>query len=58
MRGLGANMKIATEDLNNEIEALWEDYVQVGLGELSEDAIDLRRELISAFGGERADVEA
>jgi hypothetical protein len=51
-------MKIATEDLNNEIEALWEDYVQVGLGELSEDAIDLRRELISAFGGERADVEA
>ena len=58
LRGLGANMKIAIEDLNNEIEALWEDYVEVGLGELSEDAIDLRRELISAFGGERADVEA
>jgi len=33
-------------------------YVEAGLDELSQDALDLRRELISALGGESADVQA
>ena len=58
LRGFGSNLKAAIEDLNEEIETLWDDYVEVGLGELSEDALDFRRELILAFGGERANANA
>ncbi len=58
LRGFGSNLKAAIEDLNDEIETLWEDYVEVGLGELSEDALDFRRKLILAFGGVRANANA
>jgi hypothetical protein len=58
LRGFGFNLKVAIEDLVEEIETLWEDYVEVGLGELSEDAHDLRKKLILAFGGERANANA
>jgi hypothetical protein len=58
LRVFGPNLKAAIEDLNEEIEILWEDYVEVGLGELSEDALDFRRELILAFGGEKANANA
>lgn len=54
LRGFGPSFKAAVEDLNEEITTLWEDYVEVGLEELSEDALDFRKELLSAFGGERA----
>ena len=54
LRGFGPNLKAAIEDLNEEIEMLWEDYVEVGPGELSEDAMDFRKALILAFGGEKA----
>ena len=54
LRGFGPSLKSAIEDLNEEIATLWEDYVEVGLEELSEDALDFRKELLSVFGGERA----
>jgi hypothetical protein len=53
MRGFGATLKAAIEDLSEEAEALWEDYVEAGLEELTEDALDLRQELLSAFSGDR-----
>jgi hypothetical protein len=52
LRGYGTTLKAAIEDLSEEMEALWEDYVEAGLDELTEDALDLRRELLSAFRGE------
>lgn len=54
LRGFGPNLKAAIDDLNEEIVTLWEDYVEVGLEELSDDALDFRKELLFVFGGERA----
>jgi hypothetical protein len=54
LRGFGPSLKVAIEDLNEEIETLLDDYVEVGLEELSADALDFRKELLSVFGGERA----
>jgi hypothetical protein len=53
LRGYGSTLKAAIEDLNEEIEILWNDYVETGLEQLSLDAIDLRKELIASFGGEK-----
>jgi len=39
------------EEINCEIEVMWEDYAEASLEELSQDALDLRKELILAFGG-------
>lgn len=58
LRGFGSNLKAAIEDLDEEIETLWEDYVEAGLEELSQDALDLRKKLILAFGGEKANANA
>jgi hypothetical protein len=58
LRGFGPNLKTAIEDLVEEIEMLWDDYVEVRLEELSEDALDLRRKLIQVFGGESANANA
>ena len=54
LRGFGPTLKTVIGDLNEEIATLWEDYVEVGLEELSEDALDFRKELILVFGGEKA----
>ena len=53
LRGFGPSLKVAIEDLNEEIATLWDDYVEVGLEELSADALDFRKELLSVFGGEQ-----
>ena len=50
-------LKAVVEGINEEIESLWEDYVEASLEELSRDALDLRGELVSAFGGETSDAE-
>ncbi len=52
------SLKAAMEEINKEIEVLWEDYVEASLEELSKDALDLRKELISAFGGESENAHA
>ncbi len=49
------NLKDAVEGINEEIEMLWEDYVEADEDELSEDAIELRDELISMFN--RIDID-
>jgi len=54
LRGYGSTLKAAIEDLNEEIEILWEDYVETGLEQLSRDAMDFRKELIASFGGEKS----
>lgn len=54
LRAEDSSLKTAMEEINQEIEILWEDYVEASLEELSEDALDLRKDLISAFGGESA----
>jgi len=53
----GPTLKAVVEGINEEIESLWEDYVEASLEELSQDALDLRGELISAFGGETSDAK-
>jgi hypothetical protein len=58
LRAEDSNLKAAMNEINKEIEVLWEDYVESSLEELSEDALDLRRDLISAFGGESANAQA
>jgi hypothetical protein len=58
LRAEDSSLKAAIAEINEEIEVLWEDYVEAGLDELSQDALDLRRELISALGGESADAQA
>jgi hypothetical protein len=58
LRAEDSSLKIAMEEINQEIEILWEDYVEASLEELSEDALDLRKNLISAFGGESANAQA
>ena len=52
------SLKAAMEEINNEIEVLWEDYAEASLEELSQDALDLRKELISAFRGKPANAHA
>jgi len=54
LRGYGSTLKAAIEDLNEEIEILWEDYVETSLEQLSQDAMDFRKELIASFGGEKS----
>ena len=54
LRGYGSTLKAAIEDLNEEIEILWEDYVETGLEQLSRDAMDFRLELVASFGGEKS----
>ncbi len=58
LRAEEPSLKTAMEEINKEIEVLWEDYVEASLEELSKDALDLRKELISAFGGESANAHA
>jgi hypothetical protein len=58
LRAEDPSLKAAIAEINEEIEILSEDYVEAGLDELSQDALDLRRELISALGGESADAQA
>ena len=58
LRAEEPTLKTAMEEINKEIEVSWEDYVEASLEELSEDALDLRKELISAFGGESANAHA
>ena len=50
-------LKLSMKGINEEIESLWEDYVEASLEELSQDALDLRGELMSAFGGETSDAK-
>lgn len=57
LRGSGSSLKAAIEDIKEEIEILWDDYVEAGLDDLSEDALDFRKELISAFNGEKVNVK-
>jgi hypothetical protein len=54
LRGYGPTLKTAIEDLNEEIEILWEDYVETSLEQLSMDALDFRKQLIASFGGEKS----
>ena len=51
-------MEAAMGEINKEIEVLWQDYVEASLEELSNDALDLRKELIFALGGESANASA
>lgn len=49
------SLKMAAEGISEEIEMLWEDYVEADVDELSEDAIEFREELISMFN--RKDID-
>ena len=51
LRAEEPSLKAAMEEINCEIEVMWEDYAEASLEELSQDALDLRKELILAFGG-------
>ena len=57
LQAFGPNLKAAIEDINDEIETLWENYVEADQKELSKDALNFRDELISAFGGEKAEFD-
>ena len=53
----GPTLKAVVEGINEEIESLWEDCVEASFEELSRDVLDLRGELVSAFGGEASDAK-
>jgi len=58
LRAEEPSLEAAMGEINKEIEVLWQDYVEASLEELSNDALDLRKELISALGGESANAQA
>jgi hypothetical protein len=49
LMAVGPNLKDAIKGINEEIEILWEDYVEASLDELSEDAVEFRRRMISSL---------
>ncbi len=49
LMAVGPNLKDAIEGINEEIEILWEDYVEASLDELSEDAMEFRKKIISSM---------
>ena len=52
LRVTANNLKEVLEGLNEEMEMLWEDYVEAGEDVLSEDALQLRNEILSMFDAE------